>query len=71
MIFEISHGKQFSKIPGKTPKSPGEKISFFLPVSFANSNGCDYLYCTHTDYAPAHLRHDTGSNTAAVMCDTT
>nr|DAR30129.1 MAG TPA: TMEM240 family [Caudoviricetes sp.] len=77
MIFEISHGKQFSKISGKTPKkmspqkSPGEK-NFFLPpgVLRQQQRQCN-CNCTRTDYTPAQLRHDTGSNTAVVMCATT
>lgn len=72
MIFEIFCGKQFSKISGKTPKKSGRKK--FLSSSrihSPNSNGNAIFDCTHTDYAPAQLRHDTGSNTAVVMCATT
>lgn len=67
--FQKSREKRQKKMSPQ--KSPGEK-NFFLPpgVLRQQQRQCN-CNCTHTDYAPAQLRHDTGSNTAAVMCATT
>nr|DAP01716.1 MAG TPA: hypothetical protein [Caudoviricetes sp.] len=70
MIFEISHGKRFSKISGKTPKKmspqkvPGEK-NFFLPPGVLRQLQrmrlfILYPYRLHTGATPAQYRQQYG-----------
>jgi len=76
MIFAIFRKNRFSKISGKTPKKDvtpkksGRKKFFLPPGGFCQQQRqCDYIV-PHTDYTPAQLRHDTGINTAVVVCAT-